>query len=317
MAARLPLAAALLTTLTACVAALTPTPAAAAHGKRHARPSTTVGGRCAPPAGAAWAAGFEAGSFGEWSWWGQGDPTYAGLSVVDARSAGIPACEGQKVARFAITRRDIAKGNINSKLYKGFSLPGSGRTWAPADVSGSYVAWFYLPRSFRQTSAPGVNLFQFKTELYSRGGESEPSWELDIQSARWLNQRPHHTWVGRAPADPGAPVAVTNYGNEIDGWANDNGRRMTGIALPRGRWFEVRAVVVEGRRIDWYVAGRHLVTNYQRQFPVGPIHGGDAENWTFGIGNYSVNVGVIYADAASYTPTPHAAAVVRAQRRRR
>ena len=56
----------------------------------------------------------------------------------------------------------------------------------------------------------------------------------------------------------------------------------------------------QNNRIDWYVDGRLLVTNYETEFHVGPIHGSDAEDWTYGIGNYSGNVGVIYADDAAY-----------------
>jgi Bacterial Ig domain len=258
---------------------------------------------CSAPAGSpSWSSGFESGDFSEWSWWGQGDPTYVGLSVVDPASYGVPACAGSRVARFEITAQDVQNGYYNSKLYKSFSVPGSGRTYPPADVSGNYTSWFYIPSGFQVSDPGGVNMFQYKTKLYSYGGTSEPSWEMDIQSRSWVDGRPEHQWVGAEPAGANDPVAVTNYGNSIDGWDNPNARMNTAMALPVGRWFAVTAHVVQGSRIDWYVDGRLLVTNYQSEFPVGPIHGTDAEDWTWGIGNYSGNVGVIYADNVSYTP---------------
>ena len=258
---------------------------------------------CSAPSGSpSWTSGFETGDFSEWSWWGQGDPTYAGLSVVNPASYGVPACAGSHVARFEITAQDVANGYYNSKLYKSFSVPGSGRTYPPANVSGGYTSWFFIPSGFQLTDPGGVNMFQYKTKLYSYGGTSEPSWEMDIQSRSWVDARAQHTWVGAEPAGANDPVAVTNYGNSIDGWDNPNARMNTAMALPVGRWFAVTAHVVQGSRIDWYVDGQLLVTNYQSEFPIGPIHGSDAEDWTWGIGNYSGNVGVIYADDVSYTP---------------
>lgn len=246
------------------------------NGKRVKQPG---GGPSSP--GAAWHSGFEGGNFREWSWWGQGDDTWGDISVVDPSDEGVPRKEGDRVGRFEVTDND----KPHAKLYKGFSLK---------QVSGSYRAWFYIPKDFAVPLGTASNVFQFKDH---HGGGSDPTWWLQLSTASWA-KRLGGNWHGPQPSRDDAPVIWMHW---ID---NDFSRTVQFKAAPLGRWFEMRADVVDGQSIDFSVDGDHLDTARNSVYPVGPLHD-DSDEWTFGVGNYSTGDtnprGPLYIDDVSVT----------------
>ena len=262
--------------------------------KRVARPAPVAapvqGAKTRAPA-ATWRSGFEPGNFSEWSWHGQDDPTYVGLSVVDPASQGIPAREGSKVARFEVTAADASAGRYNSKLFEYVHAGGGDRqSWIPANVNGTYRASYWLPPSTSMTRDGSVNAFQFKDQAWASSAKtsenSEPSWEVQIRSAAMM---------GVAGVRPDHPVAYVRHGG--DGIDDVPGAR---IPLPLGQWFELRAEVYAGDRIEYYFNDTLMRVARHSEFPVGHFRA-NTFNWIFGIGWYSSNPGVMYADDASFT----------------
>lgn len=255
-------------------------------------PPTGSGDGSAEPS---WASGFGGGDFTEWSWWGQGDSRYTGLSVVNPAAADIPERNG-KAARFAVTPDDAADGRIHSKVYKDFHLGSGSRTnWRKPDPSGSYRAWYYVPRDYSVKSGKWLNVMQFKDQYWhgAAGGseQSDPTWWVEFGRA---------SDYGADASRSDAPVAVAKHWKDWDIHSEGvhPGER---VEVPLGRWFEIRAEVYRGDRIAFYADDKLLTVGRQADYPVGQFHQGSF-NWIYGIGHYGTNPGRFYADNASFAP---------------
>jgi hypothetical protein len=248
--------------------------------------------------GRTWASSFETGDFTEWSWWGQGDSSYAHRAVIDPRTEGVPRLGGDHVARFETTPDDIANGRVHAKLYRGFGTNfGQPDSRSPADVSGTYSAWYYIPETYRVPDHTYVNMFQFKEEYQTASGKaSDPLWWVQLGPVHWADGMSQGYGGPAITGRSDAPVAFLNY------WNSSWGARRNFVPLPLGRWFKLKAVVHQGSRIDFSIDGQPLDTARASTYPVSPFHGADSLAWTFGIGNYSTGAnGPMYADRVSYT----------------
>lgn len=260
-----------------------------AAGTQKAAAANLVHGR-AP----AWTDAFGSGDFRSWDWWGQGDPTWAHIGVQTPAQAGIPGLWGSsRVARFETTPDDILHGRDNAKLYKGFATGNWPNTHPPADVSGTYSAWYYLPTNYRVPALTWVNLFQFKEKYHVPGGDtSDPLWWIQLGDAQWAQDS-----GGPRASRPDAPVAFLNY------WNNHWTRQVHWKTIPLGRWFEIKAVVYQDQRIDFYIDGDHFDTAQNSEYHVSPFHGAQSMQWIFGVGNYSTAAnGPMFVGRASYSP---------------
>lgn len=263
-----------------------------------------------------------------WSYWGAEDDPYVGLSIADPRSVGLPRFEG-KSARFEVTEENIDEGNWDSKLYKEVDVE---HEEGDLGVSGSYRAWFLLPRDYSLNPDPAfqasVNMLQFK-DLYQTQAASEasfrsdPTWWVELRPRAWVDaiarrNRPTSVEWALPPlpsqSSPDQPVAFVNH------WeAENNSRRFKALALPLGRWFEITASVDAGRRIDFWFREQGSTRKIrigggdnEADFPVGPCetsprfteycHGRLSSKWIFGIGHYGKNVGSLFSDNASFKP---------------
>ena len=237
-----------------------------------------------------WSADFSTGDFSQWSWWGQDDPTYGHISVVDPATYGIPRppLDGERrVGRMLVTKRDAKLGRVNAKLYKGWSRHGR----PPADVSGTYSAWYFLRRRYAVPLGTDANIFQFKEK---HGGQSDPLWWVQLSTASWAERMRGSRWLGKRPRRADQPVAVLNHADNR--WR----RRSTFMPVPLGRWFQIRADVRQGDRIDFTIDGRRFDTARQREYPISPFRA-DSQEWIFGIGNYTAAPNtVVYVGRASY-----------------
>lgn len=223
-----------------------------------------------------WSADFATGDFAQWSWWGQGDPSYGTISVLSAASAGLPTpaeAVGRNVGRMTVTAADAAQGRIHAKLYKGFAE--GGRT--PADVSGTYRTWYYIPSSYAMPNGKSANIFQFK-EKYN--GHSDPLWWVQLATGSWAKSMGGARWVGPKPARADQPVAMLNY------WGNTWTRQVTFQTVPLDRWFEIRAEVHQGDRIDFAIDGQRFDTARHTTYPVTPFRA-NSQELIFGAGNYT------------------------------
>lgn len=240
-----------------------------------------------------WHSSFERRGLAEWSWRDGGHT----VRVVDAVAAGIPPLAGAHVARFETTRAARPGAPVQAKLYESFGRDLDGpRARPPADVSGSYRAWFFFPRGFRVPRGTWVNLFQFK-EKYQAGAErvSDPLWWVQLGSEGWTRPRARTARAGRSEA----PVAFLNF------WGNRWRHRPRFVAVPLGRWVEIRADVRQGQRIDFSLGGTALGTARASQYPVSPFHGAASREWIFGMGEYSTGRnGPLFIDDAAVYPLP-------------
>lgn len=242
-----------------------------------------------------WRSDFSRGNFTDWSWWGQGQSSIWGhVGVVRPGDVGVPPLVGRYVARFQTTRSDLDHRRTNAKIYKAFSVDGPNGQRSPDDVSGTYRAWFYLPKGFRVPGGTAINMFQFK-EQYD--GHSDPLWWVQLSTASWATPRPA-TWRSAKPTRADAPVMFINH------WANQWTRHEVYMAAPLGRWFEVRADVHQGKDIVFYVDGRRLDTASAREYPTSPFHA-NSQAWTFGVGEYGdALAGPLYVGGAIVTTPP-------------
>ncbi len=276
---------------------------AIAHDGRDYSPAwSELRGYSVPGAPATWRASHEVGDFSEWTWWGDGDPGYTGLAVVDPSNEGIPAFRG-RAARFQLTADDIAAGRIHSKVYGDFHEGGGDRTnWSTSNVSGTYQASYYVPDNYSVTDDAGdnkwVNIFQFKDQYWETtpgGAEtSDPTWWIELGRA---------SDYGVSASRVDAPVAIVKHWQDWEMHPEKGYHPGTPVEVPRGRWFEIRAEVRQGDRIDFYVDGKLLNTGFASDYPVGNFHSGSF-NWIFGVGHYSTNPGYLYSDESSYTRSP-------------
>lgn len=214
------------------------------------------------------------------SYGGAGNPPCpASVRVVDTAREGLPPLgRRHRAMRLGLRPVDSRRGVIFAKIGKPFFAPGYAdgqqpihATRPPADVSGSYRAWFYLPRDFRIRGTGWRNVMQFK-ERYWDGSEngyrSEPMWWLVLYNPRG-DHRGHVT------------AGIRYWG---DGKVGSVGRARP---FPRGRWVEVRADLRQGRSITWTLDGRRLGVGTPSRYPVGPRRGALSLAWDFIVGNYA------------------------------
>jgi hypothetical protein len=120
-----------------------------------------------------------------------------------------------------------------------------------------------------------INILQFKEMGYDNQGRAIqfPSW--------WLNVGPQSSFAhGNVSLETKNPVLFANYWNNT--YVNWQPKTMP---VPLGRWFEVRAQLYQGDRIDWYVNGSLFDTSYNSTYHVGrfyPVSTG----WIYGVGHY-------------------------------
>jgi hypothetical protein len=250
-----------------------------------------------------WSSSFSTGDFTEWSWWGQGQADRWGhIAVENPIVAGVPSRTDGYVASFEVTADDRANGRFDAKLYESFSTTDSrGVEHPPADVSGAYSAWYYIPPDYSVPSGGSANIFQFKQKYADAsdpsGQRSDGLWWVQLENAStWVLNSGPDWWVGDLPSSANQPVA----------WVNSACGRsphlpLTFEALPVGRWFEIRAEVHHGDRIDFFIDGRPFETVHASYCPVNPTHA-DSRDFTFGVGNYTASAsGKVYIDGASAT----------------
>ncbi len=242
-----------------------------------------------------WGSNFERGNFSEWDWWGQGDWTYTGLSVIDPADRGLPGLSG-RAARFEVTDPDVDAERLNSKLYKFFHTGTGDRVnWGPPDVSGTYRAWYYLPTEYSVRSGGWTTPFQFKDQYWSteRGGseQSDPVWYLAFENAS------DHGVPG---SRPDAPVAIVRHWEDWTRGYPDSVYPGPRVLVPLGRWFEIRADVYQGDRVEFYMDGKLVNVGRHNDFPVGNRHP-LSFTWVFGVGNYTNSPSWALVDQAAVT----------------
>jgi hypothetical protein len=257
--------------------------------------------------GTAWSSDFSSGNFHQWSWWGQGQQSIWGkIGVVKAKHVGVPELDGHNnVAQMTVTPTGPSVGKINAKLYKGFGYRRDGVEHEPPDVSGTYSAWYYIPSTYKiRGNNEWSNIFQFK-EQYALGGgasQSDALWWVQLASAGWARKMRGAKWIGRRPHSRNQPVAFLNF------WCNPWKRRLVLEAVPLNRWFEISAVLTQGKRISFSIDGKHFDTARASQYHVSPFHS-TGEEWIFGVGNYATAPDTtLYVGEASYTASPSAVA---------
>lgn len=248
------------------------------------------------PAGAAWFSTFdEAYPWAKWEGYArplqllQGGAKPDQIQVVDASSQGIPPPPGYppgtKVllaqvsdAEFHQYADDFPRSYccVHAKLYHGWGggSPGDGPRLEPGQESGTYRAWYYLPRD-------------------------TPTFPYKPHNVRWVNVMQWKS-VGGAGQQVNAEADLVPVNGRVwlclgRGWPQcDPPSHANAIPAPLGRWFELRADLFHQGRIDWYLDGRHVWTS-----PVVGLQPG--QGWIFGIGHYG-GVGKLYAKNASFTP---------------
>jgi len=250
---------------------------------------------------ATWRSSFEQSSFSEWSWWGKGDSRYDGHSVVSTREAGIPSLDGGQVAEFSVTEEQLRAGRQHSKVMKDWGYaPPETTTWRddagrqlerlPGNSpAGTYRANFYLPSNYRKSPERWTNILQFKEAYYDSSGK----WHQDPQW--WLNISQAGKWGSAAPDGLRSDHPVVHANN----WHTDySNYRPKLVALPLGRWFEIKAEVYPGDRIEWYLDGERFDTSYASKYPVG-FSKSRPTGWVFGVGHYD-GIGKLWADKVSF-----------------
>jgi hypothetical protein len=209
--------------------------------------------------------------------------------VATAASLGIAAHSGTDVGKFQTTQAALDAGRPHSKVFKEWQLPNStpvtdefGRALQSipsSGINGSYRAWYYIPSDYTYAGVEWTNIFQFK--LSEEGPfVQDPQW--------WINI------VGGSGNQP--YLHVENWGN---GTFTDPGGLK---AAPKGRWFEIRADIYEGNKIEWYLDGQFWQTVNHSTHKIGRGGAtGTPRTWIFGVGHYG-GVGRLYTDDASFTP---------------
>jgi len=232
----------------------------------------------APVGTATFADSFESGGFAAGDWYyGASEPTYAPARVVTAASAGIPSRDGSYVARFEST----SATRNQSKLFKHFG--------SATVVGGDYRFWYYLPASLSYpTDGQTTNIFQWKERTGPGGAVSNAHWWIEVKPYAQVKSLAG-TWHGTRPTRDTAPVAYVRNRAQRGG-ANF-------IALPLGRWFEMRGDMFVSDRIDFYIDGVKFHTGYNSEYRVGKVYGYE---WIWGVGHYGPPLGPYYGDAATY-----------------
>ncbi|MDF2461682.1 MAG: hypothetical protein K0S68_1085, partial [Candidatus Saccharibacteria bacterium] len=254
----------------------------------------------------------------QWTWFGQpGQEDQYGLpQIVSAAAEGIaPPPGGDKVIKLHHPLGDPA---VHHKLYKSFgaaTFPSGAEPWdphAPADVSGRYIAYQYVPSSkFSMTSHGWVNMLQFKESVQTQDGwKQNPSW-----------------WVG---VGTGGPYQYTvSLGSWCCGGQHPNGK-FYDFAPYMDKWVKWEFRVYQGNRLEWYLDDKLMDTGLNSSWPVGrmcqvgsPYSGAiatECREWVLGAGNYTSNQVMsgpggnqpdynyidttVYVDLAAYLPLP-------------
>lgn len=224
------------------------------------------------------------------------------ISVINPATDHIPPVDAtsQTVAKMTVTAADAAAGKIHAKLYEGFgTYDRKGIEHVPADVSGTYSAWYYIPSSYQVPTGTWANIFQFKEE-YDAGGStgvvSDPLWWIQLSTGSWAKSFGGARWATAKPTSANQPVASLSYWNSD--WST---HPVVFYTIPLDRWFEIKAVIHQGSKADYYIDGKLFDTALASQYPVSPFHA-NGQEWTFGVGNYATAPDTtLYLGKASYT----------------
>lgn len=267
------------------------------------------GGTPPDPLGAlVWESTFETTANGGWDEWSyiqaiSSNPDDQGPGatynfVGPAANVGIAAHGGTRVVQFQ--RLLIGDTQPHAKAFKewrsvGFSKNDSfGRSLSTisTDVSGSYRAWYYFPSDYlhnnNKASGEWTNILQFKEQgLPSSGAASQqnPSW--------WLNTAK----CSAVGLSGGAQPAVFPWH-----WSTITTWDIVPIKVPLGQWFELRADLYPGDKIDWYLNGTKWVTSPHSVYPVGRMTF-RSDVWIFGVGHY-FGEGKFWVDDVSFRRFP-------------
>jgi Big-like domain-containing protein len=234
-----------------------------------------------------------------------GQPQNPPIAVIDPTTEGVPRDVGTRALRLPMSATDAAAGRIHSKLYKTWNINGatSNRPGMNGNVSGTYSSDFYWPASREMScNSNSVALMMGWKEIAKSRTVQDSTWWMTAAPACWANSYPHAIWVGPKPADPNAPVMFTRYWNYGRG-SNDPVRTIYVMAIPRGRWFNMKAKITDGSSIDWTVDGQSMGRSQNSEYPVGPQYGrASGDQWVYEIGNYgNNNLGTTYVDNLSFT----------------
>lgn len=242
---------------------------------------------------------FESGTFDEWTTVNEPAGTrYVGT----VNGEGIPARDGGRfIAAFEVSEEQQEDGRVHSKVYKewGIKDPILGREnkrgepyeRLPGDSSaGTYTAWYFVKNDYRADNK-WVNIMQWKEHYGDADDRQDPQWWLQIGRAEaFKGATPAN---GPAEADD-SPVLFVNH------WENKDPETAPKLwNTPTGRWFEVRAELYPGDRIDWYIDGQLFDTARHATYPVGLRD--RSTGWIFGVGHYG-GVGKLWVDDVSFTP---------------
>jgi hypothetical protein len=223
----------------------------------------------------------------QWTYFGQGDQEslYGYPQVVSARGAGLPEPpSGDHVVKLFHPAGDPGTHHKLYKLFTPLNWPGrldlrAPADGTPADVSGRYVTYLYIPSAQLRLSPRGwVVLVQFKEGYVDSAGTatSVPSWWIGLND-----------FTGRGPVLDLSRAFGTHDGPKLD-------------ARPYlDRWVRFELRLYQGDRVEAYVDGTLLDIGHAAEFPVGrrfyrgtPTDDGAAvvtqpNGWTYGAGNYS------------------------------
>jgi hypothetical protein len=229
--------------------------------------------------------------------------------VVAPAAHGVPRRPGgtnAHVLRASVNRRQRAAGAYAAYLYKVWAVAAPETGWTgnlghpferilPGEEGGTYRAWYFLPRSTRRVLRHNnhgrygwVNIFQFKHSNPNGGGPG-----------RW--EQPPQWWINIRNNNPDRLALCVSHWRR-PAFCQRRGLRSSHLPpVPFGRWFQLRADVHPGQRIDFYLDGRRFDTGRQADYGVG-LAPGDS-SWVFSPGWY-LNTGTAYIDDVRFDRAP-------------
>jgi hypothetical protein len=224
--------------------------------------------------------------------------------AVDPAGYGVPTRDGNAL-RASVNTVERDAGQYAAYLYKVWAVAAPETSWendftqqpyermTRGQEGGSYRAWYYLPESTRTTLQHNsdathgwVNIMQFKHSSPDMNGPGQ--WD---QPPEW--------WVNIRNNDPNRLSLVVSH-EGAPGWGERLGQARQ-PEVPFGRWFELRADIHPGNRIEFYLDGKLFETGRQSDFPVG-LNAGDS-SWVFSPGWY-LNTGTAFIDDVSFDRQP-------------